>query len=209
MSISKYNSQKVEDHRYVYKKNINITAMCRECGIKSTKTFYNAIERLSIYGLVKDNNDSYLLYAPDWIEISPRTLTALLAHTGNAAEDIDLLRTYLILKKMDKFGNTKEDRSFTVRAIVQLLDHGTTNPCSYEKVRFYLGMLSYWGLIKLKVHKEYNSNIGSYTVYHLQEVNEIGTAVDFVIDEKAEQNAPLMSDEMMEKLRFKFPAIVE
>lgn len=78
--------------------------MCKECGIKSTKTFYNAIERLSAYGLVKDNNNTFLLYAPDWIEISPRILTALLAHTGNTAEDIDLLRTFLILKKMNKIG---------------------------------------------------------------------------------------------------------
>jgi len=30
----------------------------------------------------------------------------------------------------------------------------------------------------------------------------------FITDDKAEQNAPLMSDEMMEKLKFQFPSII-
>lgn len=60
----------------------------------------------------------------------------------------------------------------------------------------------------MKVHKEYNANIGSYTVYHLQDVSETENSADFIIDEKAEQKAPLMSDEMMEKLKFCFPQLL-
>lgn len=44
---------------------------------------------------------------------------------------------------------------------------------------------------------------------NMQEINEREIAVDFIIDEEAERNAPLMSDEMMEKLRFKFPVDIE
>ena len=208
ISLSKYNAKDVEDHRFVYKKDINISELCRKNGIKSNKTFYNAIARLSEWGLVIDDGKYFLLYAPNWIEIFPTTLTTLLSYTGSAAEHIDLLRIFLILKKMDKVATTSTDRSFTARAIIQLLSRGTTNSSSYENVRFYLGMLSYWGLIKLKVHKEHDSNLGAYRVYHLQEVKETELNDFFPTDNEAEQNAPLMSDEMMEKLRFQFPSIV-
>lgn len=208
MSLSKYNSIDVEDHRFVYKKDINISDLCRKNGIKSNKTFYNAIDRLSQWGLVRDNGKYFLLYAPDWVEVCPSTLTTLLFYAGTAAEHIDLLRVFLILKKMDKMATTADDKSFTARAIIQLLSRGTTNPSSYENVRFYLGMLSYWGLIELKVHKTHDPNIGSYRVYHLQKVKEVELNDFFITDDKAEQNAPLMSDEMMEKLKFQFPSII-
>lgn len=210
MSLSKYNSKQVEDHRYVYKNAINISQLCRENDIKSNKTFYNAIERLSEWGLVEDFSEYFLLYAPNWVEISPHVLKTLLAHVGGGSQHIDLLRIYLILKKMDKLAQSNQDRSFTAKAIIKLLDHGTSNSCSYENVRFYLAILSYWGLIELKVHREYDPNIGSYKIYHLQKVNETNLSEDFEIDDKeAEAAAPLLSEEMMEKLKFVFPNIIE
>lgn len=209
MSVSKYNAQAREDHRYVYKNTLNIAKLCRENGIKSTKTFYNAIERLSEWHLIIDNPTYFMLYAPNWIEITPYVLSTLLAHTGNDSQHIDVLRIFLILKKMDKYAEMPEDRNFTIRGIVQLLSHGTTHASSYENVRFYLGILSYWKLIELKVHTEYQPNLGAYKVYQLQWVSEENLSPDFdITSQAAEEQAPLISDKMREKLSFSFPAIV-
>lgn len=210
MSISKYNAQRVEDHRFVYKKDINISKMCRDCGIKSSKTFYNAIDRLSKWGLVSDMNNYFLLYAPNYIEIAPRTLKTFLSYTTEDTSHIDILRVFLILKKMDSVAENGEDRSFTIRSIVKLLSHGTSNTCSYLNIRFYLAMLSYWGLISLKYHTMYNSNLKPYLVYHLQWVKETELSKDFIdYNQEAEEQAPLMSDKMMEKLKMCFPIIME
>jgi len=50
--------------------------------------------------------------------VCPSTLTTLLFYAGTAAEHIDLLRVFLILKKMDKMATTADDKSFTARAII-------------------------------------------------------------------------------------------
>ena len=99
LSVSKFDSQRVEDHRYVYKKDFNISAACRTLGVKSNQTFYNALERLEKHGLVKVKSDYYLLYARNWIDIDKDVLTNLVKYAKTREQDIDLLRTFLILKK--------------------------------------------------------------------------------------------------------------
>ena len=209
LSVSKFNSQFVEQHRYVYKKDFNVSKACRDLGIKSTQTFYNAIKRLQEHKLIKVKDDIYFLYSRNWIEIDKDVLTQLVKYSKTRENDIDLLRTFLILKKINKIAANNEERSFTLRQISLLLGHGDTNSVYYNNIRIYLALLSFWGLIVLKMHTQTSDNLGHYTIYHLQEIREVSNNSDFVSDIEGEMNAPLPSEELMTKLRFIMPEILE
>ena len=210
LSVSKFNAEKVEDHRYVYRKDFNITHACRTLGIKSNQTFYNALKRLEEHRLIRVDETCYFLYARNWIEIDKNILGNLVKYSKTREEDIDLLRTFLILKKMNKIAENAEEKSFTLRQISILLGHGDTHPKYYENIRIYLALLSFWGLIELKQHKQYNKELETaYTIYHLQHIKENDLKPDFESDINAEMNAALPSEELMNKLRFCFPGIIE
>ena len=125
LSVSKFNAERVEDHRYVYKKDFNISACCRFLGVKSTQTFYNAIERLHKHHLVTDDGEHYILYAKTPIDVNRDVLTNLIEYSAgkNKEGNIDLLRTYLILKRINKLAESSEDRTFTKRELIILLGH--------------------------------------------------------------------------------------
>ena len=210
LSVSKFNVEKVEDHRYVYKKDFNISQSCRVLGIKSTQTFYNALKRLEEHRLLRVNDETYFLYAKNWISVDKNVLGNLVKYSKTREEDIDLLRTFLILKKMEKVAESAEEKSFTLRQMSILLGHGDTTPKYYESIRIYLALLSFWGLIELKQHKQFNESLGTaYTIYHLRKVNETNLKDDFESDIEAEMDAKLPSQGLMDKLRFSFPEIVK
>ena len=210
LSVSKFNSDKVEDHRYIYKKDFNISQACRDLGIKSNQTFYNALKRLEAHKLVKVKDDNYFLYAQNWIDINKEVLSALIKYARQEEQDIDLLRTFLILKKLNKIAQNSDERSFTLRQLSVLLGHGDTTAEYYKKIRIYLALLSFWNMIELKQHKHYDSNLNTaYTIYHLQMVSENNLSPDFNINIEEEMLAPLPSEELMDKLRFCYPEILE
>lgn len=70
-------------------------------------------------------------------------------------------------------------------------------------------LLSYWRLIELKQHNEYNDKICGYTIYQLQNIMEKELGSDFETDIEAEMKANAMSDELFEKVMFKMPEIFE
>ena len=78
----------------------------------------------------------------------------------------------------------------------------------YDKVRMYLAMLSFWGMIKLKHHEGYNPKNGAYIIYHLQEIKDLPTS-PINSNIYAERDAPLPSEEFINKLRFSFPEILD
>ena len=205
LSISKFDSQNVEKHRYVYKNALNITQSCKDIGIKSRKTFYNALERLEEYNLIRQTATAYLIYSGDWVEIDRKVLINLLNYSISKEQDIDLLRMFLILKKIFKIADSKEDMSFTQRNLVMLLGHAPTDSTYYNNVRTYLALLSYWGLIEVKLHTEYDEKLGRYIIYHLQNVKEKELSPDFETDIEAEKYASGMSNELFEKVMFKMP----
>ena len=209
LSVSKFNADKVEDHRYIYKKDFNISKACRDLGIKSNQTFYNAIKRLGEKGLIRVNDNNYFLYAKNWVEVDKNVLSNLVSYAKTREQDIDLLRTFLILKKINKIAESSEERSFTLRQLSILLGHGDTTELYYNNIRVYLALLSFWGLIELKQHRQYSENLGtSYTVYHLQSIKETNLNADFESDIEAEKSAPLPSEELMNKLRFSCPELL-
>ena len=203
LSISKFNAEKVENHRYVYKKDLNIAACCRFLGIKGRQTFHNAIKRLSELSLIKEKENYYLLYSRTPIDIKKEVLSNLIEYsTGdNKESNIDLLRTYLILKRIDKLAEGTEDRCFTKRELIVLLGHSTQTTEMYDRVRIYLALLSLWGFIKIKCHTAYDDHLGKYTVYHLQKVNELPENEDYISDIEAEkQSKDALSQRMKDKL---------
>ena len=217
LSQSKFNKEMIEDHRYIYKKDFNISACCRFLGIKSNKTFYNAIEALSRKHLVIDDGKHFILYAKIWIDINKDVLSNLVKFSvstnKNASkveqakkeEDIDLLRTFLIIKKIDKIAVNDSERCFTKRQLILLLGHNDNSSEYYEKIRVYLAALVFWGFIELKYHTAYNNDNGRYTIYHIQKVNELPSNPDFEEDINGEMNATIPSQALMDKLEFCVP----
>lgn len=167
------------------------------------------MERLQENRLVKVSSDYYFLYAKNWVKIDKNILSNLVRRAKTKEEHIDLLRTFLILKKIDKIAEKAEERSFTIRQISILLGHGDTTAKYYESIRIYLATLSFWGLIELKQHRQYNESLGaSYTIFHLQKTKEVDLAADFYSNQNAEMEAFIQSEEFMNKLRFTFPNII-
>ena len=215
LSVSKFDSKSVEGHRYIYRKDFNISKCCRDLGIKSNQTFYNALKALKEYHLVSYNEDYFKLYSTNWIDINQEVLSNLVRYASSEDENIkrdkhiDLLRTYLILKKLDKIAVNLQERSFTKRQLILLLGHNDTDKEQYSQIRIYLALLMYWGLIELKSHTTYDEKIGRYTVYHLQKVNEMPANEDYEDDISGEMKGPIASQEIMDQLKFNFPQIID
>lgn len=174
LSISYYNAKAVENHRYVYKKDINISAAAKFLGI-SRPTIYNAISNLISNRLIAEDKDGevYYIYAKNWTKIDINTLKCLLSYSKIEAKGIDLLRIYLILKKINEVARESKDRRFTKRDLVEILGHNVTTAEDYNKIRDYLAILTYFELIELKHHTEHKEGLGNYVVYHIQQVNDI------------------------------------
>jgi len=84
-------------------------------GIKSTQTFYNALKRLEEHRLLRVSDEIYFLYAKNWISVDKNVLGNLVKYSKTREEDIDLLRTFLILKKMEKVAENTDEKNFTLR----------------------------------------------------------------------------------------------
>ena len=211
LSVSKFNSQRVEDHRYVYKKDFNIAACCRFLGVKSKQTFYNAIQRLHDHHLVTDDGEHYLLYTRTPIDVKIDVLSNLIEYSAGKTKEgnIDLLRTYLILKRINKLAENINDRQFTKRELIILLGHSGQTSEMYDNIRNYLGLLSMWGFIDIKLHTSYDEKLGKYTVYHLQDVLDTPKNEDYITDIIAEKNVAVMSQSMKDKLCFSENQIME
>jgi DNA-binding MarR family transcriptional regulator len=63
LSISNYNSKDREDHRFVYKRDINITAISKTLGI-SRSTFYTATDALEKKNLITKYDNYYTMKVP-------------------------------------------------------------------------------------------------------------------------------------------------
>ena len=171
LSQSFYDSQAIENHRYIYKKDFNVSAAAKFLGI-SRPTIYTAITNLIKIGLLKDTSEAYLIYARNWTKINNETLKSLLGYSKKETKGIDLLRTYLILKKISEVAKFSKDMCFTKRDLVQYLGHNITNADDYNTIRDYIALLSYFNLITLTHHTAYKDGLGSYIIYHIQSINE-------------------------------------
>ena len=204
MSISKYNSKGVEDHRFIYKNTLSYSGIAAALGI-SRPTVYSAMEKLKEVRLITETQDYYLLmWGQSFTDINSNLLKNLTnwgvaKNRKNSA--IDLLRIYLFLKRLDDLADMPSDRSFTKRELIQILGHNTKRPENYEDVTYYLALLSMYKLIDLKFHTAYDPVYGKYTVYHLQSVYDNTDCEDLITDISAEMlTEGIMSEDMKTKL---------
>ena len=205
LSISNYDSQRVEDHRFVYKSDFSVTEMCKELGIKSKQTYYNAMERLAKRGLIANYDKYILIFVYNWIEINLDVLKALLKIGINEPQNIDLLRTFLIIKKIYKFD---KEKSFTIKDIVELLGHNKNDSIYYDNVREYLKCLVFWKMMEVKTHNTTVSNRGQFTVYHLQWVSDQHPEEELFCDRLAEMDGSILAEEI-KKILTDAPDIIE
>lgn len=208
LSVSHYDAQEKEDHRFVYKKDLNISKISKTLGI-SRPTFYSALKVLTNFGLVIDYGLSYSLYSYQWVKIDLEILKALITFTHSNAKDIDLLRTYLFLKKLYLITTVKEERQFTRRELIQLLGHDITTVSNYKDIQIYLGLLSYWNLIEIKSHVEQHPTFGHYIVYHLERAGEEKVNPDLLNNDIGEMHGSAMPERIYNSLLFTMPEIAE
>lgn len=208
LNISFYDAQSAEDHRFVYKKDLNIAAASRFLGV-SRPTIYSAITNLCQIGLMKDRGMSYSIYARDYVEINRDTLQRLISFSRATPKNIDLLRTYLYLKKLSYLAHTADEKSFTKRNLIMLLGHNTNASESYYDVQNYLALLCYLELVELKTHVATDENFGHYTVYHLQKVNETSEHPDLQSDLAAEMKGSTMPNRIYDAMKFSMPELLE
>lgn len=170
LSQSYHNNQSNEKHRFIYKNSLNVSSAAKFLGI-SRPTIYTAIKNLKETGLLRETEEAYLIYYRNWTKIDNDTLKYLLSYSKNEAKGIDLLRTYLILKKINEVAHNKNDMRFTKKDLITFLGHNVTTTSDYDNIRNYLAVLTYFNLIKLSHHTEYKEGLGSYVIYHIQEIN--------------------------------------
>lgn len=200
LSISLWNSQMKEDHRFVDKKKVNITAASKLLGITRT-TFYKALSQLELYSLIYTlGEEDHYYYLPNpeiYIETSLETITYLLKYRKHVG--IDLLRTYILLKKY--FNLDGENKKFVKKEIVGLLGHNVKSTEYYHMIEIYLSLLEHWKLIELK-KQTITSSVGGYVLYTLIDVKDksIFTSQEF-FNEKQELLAAGMSEEDYSKLK--------
>lgn len=150
-------------------------------------------------GLIEEWDRYFLIFAKNWVEIDVKILKALLNFGRSEPQSIDLLRTYLIIKKLKKIGVNK-DSTFTIKDIVILLGHDGKDTPFYDRVRAYISLLGYWNLIILKKHSVSNK-IGGYMLYHIQKADEKNVDPDLVFNLEAEMQASGVPEEIMEELK--------
>ena len=161
--------------------------------------------------MVIDTDEYYMIFTKTPIDIKKEVLTNLIEYSSGKRPEgnIDLLRTYLILKRMNKLAISSEDRQFTKRELILLLGHSGQTTEMYDNIRNYLALLSMWGFVKIKLHTVHDPKIGKYTIYHLQDVCDLPANEDYIADIDAEKNAEVMSQAMKDKLYFCESQIME
>lgn len=174
LSISKWNSKDKEEHRYVYKKDINIAKVSKNLGI-ARSTFYDSIESLvksKIIKEIKQVDETYYklpIYSNCYANIQPYVLSTLIQYSSSKVLGIELLRTYLILKKYDSL-RTNKLKYFTKTDLFEILGKDRKASCEYKKMDLILSFLQKTKLISLKVEQKSNG-FANYYLYTLTKTN--------------------------------------
>ena len=159
-----------EKHRFVDKKEINITAASKYLGI-TRATFYKAISQLEQYNLITSDEYYYYISNPNtYVETYLETITYLLKYRKYMG--IDLLRTYILLKELyTLYKDNERVKSFTRKEIIDLLGHDVSSSQYYSMVETYLSLLERWNLIILE-KQTIASPTGRYILYTLIDVKD-------------------------------------
>lgn len=182
LSVSKWNCKDKEQHRYVYKKDINISEISKKLKV-SRNTYYSAIKNLIENDIIVEDsyNDKYYKlpsYPRCYANIQPYVLIELLAYSIVFEGGVDLLRTYLIIKKYNELKDNSL-KQFTKRDIVILLGRDDTTQTEYRRIEMILILLEKFNLIEFT--KEFKRTpVSQYYVYTLKKVN---THSDYLRDD--------------------------
>ena len=172
LSISDYNLRQREDHRYVYKSDINVSAVSKILGI-ARSTFYKAIEVLKEKRLIWCYDNYYTLDLPSsYAEISRNLLSQLLSY--RKVLSIDLLRTYLFCSINYKMGTRK---GFTKRNLISCLGYPVTTAEYYSKMDIYLDLLRSWGLVQFSTTVE-QTELGNIRLYKIERIYDSSDILD-------------------------------
>lgn len=158
----------VEESRIIQKESFNISKCCKFLEIKSTQTFYNAIEALKEEGLISENGNEYVILTDSKIEIDLDIVKLLLTYSMRTEErNINLLRVYIVLKEIE----LQQYKSFILEQIINELGFEMSETKYYEFIN-YLGLLCFWNFIQIEKRTSYNE-VGEKSIYYvLNKINE-------------------------------------
>ena len=165
LSKSKWNRE--EMHRFVYKNSFEVAKACKMLGL-ARSTLYSAIKTLRKYGIIIPFDDYYIIsnVNDNFADIKAYVLFCLLSLRKYVG--IDLLRVYLLLKRLQDIDERKT-RTFTRRNLIEMLGHSQTTQQNYLIVDMYLQTLEDWELIKIQ-RKKKMTPFGNINLYILDEV---------------------------------------
>lgn len=162
LSICHWNGKDREDHYFVYKNQINVSAAAKQIKI-SRPTFYTALDNLKKQYIVVEYDDYYTIQIPSiFASIDQATLSYLLPYQKTLGPD--LIRVYALLCRMDE--HPELDRHFNKKMLLNVLGHNVKDNSFYEQMEIILAFLRHTGLIDVKI-KTINSQIGHYIDYLL------------------------------------------
>lgn len=187
MSICKWNGVDNERHYYIYKNTLNVSAAARLLSISRT-TFYKALENLREMFILEEFDKYYIVKIPQtYAAVDQKTLSFLLQYQKFLG--VELIRTYVILSRI--YQHQELEQWFNKATLISILDHSITDTSYYAQVELYLGFLSYWKLVNLKIEKR-NDNTGRHKYYKVKEINRIEEITDFEIETTAPINKELV-----------------
>ena len=148
ISKAYYNSEKREDHYYIYNTDINYSKMARELGIGSVNTVKSALDKLETYNYICRLQDKICIPHKEYytyLDIS--LIRFLLAWTPMIGAEI--LMFYSVLKRFFELNNANSQKTkFNTKLMMQLLGYDTVNTELYKKFRLYIAFLESYKLIK-------------------------------------------------------------
>ena len=170
-------STPAQENREIIKESFNISKCCKFLEIKSTQTFYNAIEALKDEKLIDETEDKYLILTNSKIEIDLEIIKLLLIYSMRTEErNINLLRVYIVLKEIE----LQQYKSFILEQIINELGFEMNETKYYEFIN-YLGLLCFWNFIQIEKRTSYNEK-GEKSIYYV--LNKINTReyIDFDVN---------------------------
>ena len=171
ISKAYYNSEKREDHYYIYNSDINYSKMARELGIGSVNTIKAALDKLEMYNYICRLKDTICIPHKEYytyLDIS--LIRFLLAWTPILGAEI--LMFYSVLKRFFELNNANSHKTrFNTKLMLQLLGYDTTHAELYKKFRLYIAFLESYKLINTTTQVKTNRGC-EYLEYTLWSITD-------------------------------------
>lgn len=170
---SYWNSNKKEQHYFLYSSDFSYSEIKKELGIKDNRTIKSAMEKLELYNKINIVGDIIYIPHPDlYTYLSINLIKYLLTLCSIINISSELIVVYSILKRLREL-DKKHDKqtTFNLKLILKLLGHNENDKKAYILIKIFISILVGEGLIKVSETIKNNKG-GNYVEYTLWEIKE-------------------------------------